>query len=59
MRCIERCRPSQGNSLPEERQHEYDHGDELEEEVEALLEVQSVHRLQDDTERHLGDSEDN
>lgn len=43
---------------PEEREHEDDHGDELEEEVKAFPEVHSVHRLKADTERHLSHAED-
>lgn len=43
---------------PEEGEYEDDHGDELEEEVQALLEVNGVHGLQANSERHLDYPED-
>lgn len=43
----------------EEGEQEEDLGDELEEEVQAVAEMQAVHALQNDTQRHLNNSEDN
>ena len=43
----------------EEGEQEEDLGDELKEEVEAVAEMQAVHALQNDTQGHLDDSEDN
>lgn len=43
----------------EEGEQEEDLGDELEEEVQAVAEMQAVHALQNDTQGHLDDSEDN
>lgn len=43
----------------EEGEQEEDLRDELEEEVEAVAEMQAVHALQNDTQGHLDDSENN
>ena len=43
----------------EEGEQEEDLRDELEEEVEAVAEMQAVHALHHDTQGHLDDTEDN